>query len=137
MRPQEFTGSGFLISPDGRVYNSPSVEVAEEVSVKFPQSEKVHARVVSSEPLVDVALLQLERVPAGATVATLADSDNMEVGDEVFIVGAPLGLSQTMSYGHISGSAIVPGTGRITVNRSVPEPPSSVSVTRRRSTTGR
>ncbi len=104
MRPQEFTGSGFLISPDGRVLTAAHlVEVAEEVSVKFPQSEKVHARVVSSEPLVDVALPQLERVPAGATVATLADSDNMEVGDEVFIVGAPLGLSQTMSYGHISG----------------------------------
>jgi serine protease Do len=101
---EEFVGSGFLISPDGKLLTAAHVvQVAEEVSVKFPQSENVRARVVASEPSVDVALLQLDRVPPGATVAKLGDSDQMEVGDEVFIVGAPLGISQTMSYGHISG----------------------------------
>jgi S1-C subfamily serine protease len=101
---EESIGSGFLISPDGKLLTAAHlVQVAEEVSVKFPQSEGVHARVVASEPTVDVALLQLEYVPPGATVVKLGDSDQMEVGDEVFIVGAPLGISQTMSYGHVSG----------------------------------
>jgi S1-C subfamily serine protease len=47
-------------------------------------------------------LLQLQRVPAGARVARLADSDRVRVGDPVFIVGAPYGLSHSMSAGWIS-----------------------------------
>lgn len=101
---EEFIGSGFLISADGKLMTAAHlVQVAEKVSVKFPQSEVVQARVLASEPSVDVALLQLDRVPHGATVAKMGDSDQMEVGDEVFVVGAPLGISLTMSYGHISG----------------------------------
>jgi S1-C subfamily serine protease len=101
---EELVGSGFLISPDGKLLTAAHlVQVAEKVSVKFPQCEVVQARVLASEPSVDVALLQLDHVPQGATVAKMGDSDQMEVGDEIFVVGAPMGISPTMSYGHISG----------------------------------
>jgi S1-C subfamily serine protease len=59
--------------------------------------------VIASEPSADVALLELERIPSEPVVAPLGDSDAVEVGDEIFIVGAPFGLSHTLTVGHISG----------------------------------
>src|SRR5262249_23717857 len=50
----------------------------------------------------DLSLLQLERVPPGATVAVMADSNKVRVGDPVIIVGAPYGLSYSLSVGFIS-----------------------------------
>jgi S1-C subfamily serine protease len=47
-------------------------------------------------------LLQLESVPKEVVVAKLGDSEKVEVGDEVFVVGAPYGLSHTLTVGHIS-----------------------------------
>jgi S1-C subfamily serine protease len=58
--------------------------------------------VLTSEPGADLSLLQLERVPSGATVAPMADSDTVQVGDQVIVVGAPYGLSHSLSVGHIS-----------------------------------
>src|SRR5437870_1054640 len=48
------------------------------------------------------ALLQLARVPAGAKASPLANSDPIQVGDPVIIVGAPYGLSYSLSNGLIS-----------------------------------
>jgi serine protease Do len=47
-------------------------------------------------------MLQLDRVPAGVVVAKLGNSDTVQVGQEVIIVGAPYGLSYSMSVGWIS-----------------------------------
>lgn len=96
-------GSGVLISRDGKVITAAHVvHVADEVAAEFLDGEVVRARVVASEPEADVSLLQLDRVPPRAVVAKLADSDTVEVGDEVFIVGAPYGIGHTLSVGHIS-----------------------------------
>ena len=57
---------------------------------------------LTSEPAADLSLLQLERVPPGSTVASMADSDNVRVGDQVIVVGAPYGLAHSLSVGHIS-----------------------------------
>ncbi len=93
-------GSGVLISKDGKVLTAAHVvQTADTLSVEFPNGEIVKAKVVSSEPSADVALLQLERVPASAAVAKLGDSDKVEVADEVFIIGAPYGISHTLSVG--------------------------------------
>jgi S1-C subfamily serine protease len=97
------TGSGVLISADGNVMTAAHVVHAmDEISVEFLGGDTVSARVVSSEPAADLSLLQLDRVPPGATVAAMADSSAMHVGDEVIIVGAPYGLSYSLSVGHIS-----------------------------------
>src|SRR5262245_62238132 len=84
------TGSGVLISSDGKVMTAAHVVHAmDEITVEFLGGETVKARVVASEPAADLSLLQLERVPAGAKSSPLADSDPIQVGDPVIIVGAP------------------------------------------------
>jgi serine protease Do len=71
--------------------------------VQFSGGENLAARVVASEPAADVALLKLEGpLPAGAVVAKLGDSDRVEVGDQIFVVGAPHELTYTLSVGYIS-----------------------------------
>src|SRR5262245_25685162 len=80
------TGSGVLISPDGKVMTAAHVVHAmDEISVEFLGGETVLARVVASEPAADLSLLQLERVPAGAKASPLADSNKIQVGDPVII----------------------------------------------------
>ena len=97
------TGSGVLISADGKVMTAAHVvHSMDEINVEFLGGETVRARVLSSEPAADLSLLQLERVPQGVKVAVMADSDRVRVGDEVIIVGAPYGLSHSMSAGWIS-----------------------------------
>jgi S1-C subfamily serine protease len=96
-------GSGVLISRDGKVMTAAHlVHVADEITVELLDGTVVPARVVASEPQADVALLQIARVPEDTVVATLADSERVEVGDQVFIVGAPYGIGHTLSVGHIS-----------------------------------
>jgi S1-C subfamily serine protease len=97
------TGSGVLISTDGRVMTAAHVvHTMDEIAVEFMGGETVKASVIASEPAADLSLLKLERVPAGAQVAPLADSDKVQVGDQVVIVGAPYGLSYSLSVGWIS-----------------------------------
>ena len=97
------TGSGLLVSSDGKVMTAAHVvQTLDEISVDFLGGETVRARVVASEPAADVSLLQLDRVPSGVTVASMADSGAVRVGDQVIIVGAPYGLSHSLSVGYIS-----------------------------------
>ena len=97
------TGSGVLISADGKVMTAAHVVHAmDEISVEFLGGDTVTARVVASEPAADLSLLQLDRVPPGAKVAAMADSSAVHVGDQVIIVGAPYGLSYSLSVGYIS-----------------------------------
>jgi serine protease Do len=97
------TGSGVLISADGRVLTAAHVvQTMDEISVEVIGGDIVPAKVISSEPAADLSLLQLQRIPAGAKVATLGDSDKVQVGDQVVIIGAPYGLSHSMSAGWIS-----------------------------------
>lgn len=96
-------GSGVLVSRDGKVVTAAHVvQTADEIAVHFDGGETVRATVIASEPQADVALLQLERVPPGTPAATLGDSDAVEVGDQVIVVGAPYGISHTLTVGHIS-----------------------------------
>jgi S1-C subfamily serine protease len=96
-------GSGVLISPDGKVLTAAHVvHTADSVGAVFQDGQLIPARVLSSAPFADVALVQLERMPENAVPVRLGDSDRMAVGDEVFVVGAPYGISHTLTAGHIS-----------------------------------
>jgi S1-C subfamily serine protease len=96
------TGSGVLIA-DGKVMTAAHVvHTMDTISVETVGGESVPARVVASEPAADLSLLQLERIPAGLRSARMADSDTVQVGDQVFVVGAPYGLSHSLSVGWIS-----------------------------------
>jgi serine protease Do len=97
------TGSGVLVSADGKVMTaSHVVNLLDEISVEFVGGETVTARIVASEPAADLSLLQLDRVPPGASPAPMADTSTVRVGDPVIIVGAPYGLSYSLSAGYIS-----------------------------------
>lgn len=97
-------GSGVLISKDGKMMTAAHVvQIADQVMVKFSSGDIIDARVVSSAPFADVALLQLDRVPKEIRPAEFGNSDNLRVGDEIFIVGAPFGLSRTLTAGRICG----------------------------------
>lgn len=98
-------GSGVLISDDGKILSAAHVvQTADQVIVQFYQSEEmVPARIVSTAPLADVALLQLEWMPKKFTVATMGNSDQVQVGDKIFVVGAPYGISHSLTAGYISG----------------------------------
>jgi S1-C subfamily serine protease len=78
------------------------VHAMDEISVEFIGGETVKARVMASEPAADLSMLKLERVPPGARPAPLADSNTVSVGDQVLVVGAPYGLSYSLSAGWIS-----------------------------------
>ena len=97
------TGSGVLISPDGKVMTAAHVvQSMDEINVEFIGGEIVPARVISSEPAADLSLLQLSRGPPGVMPAQLGDSDKVRVGDEVLVIGAPYGLSHSLTTGLIS-----------------------------------
>lgn len=96
-------GSGVLISAEGDVLTAAHlVQVADAVEVDFSDGATVRARIVSSEPAADLALLRLDQVPASAVVADLGDSDTVRIGQQIFVIGAPYGLSHTLTVGHIS-----------------------------------
>lgn len=97
-------GSGVLISNDGKVLTAAHVvQTADAALVEFADGQDSIARVIASDVRSDVALLQLQQPPKGITPASLGDSDKVEVGDQIFVIGAPYGISQTLTAGHLSG----------------------------------
>lgn len=111
LRPEErprFTtseglGSGALISADGKVLTAAHVvHSADAVAAVFQDGTIIPARVLTSAPYADVAIIELVRVPDGIAPLKLGDSDAMEPGDEVCVIGAPYGLSHTLTAGHVS-----------------------------------
>lgn len=96
-------GSGVLIDDKGHVMTAAHVvQTADFVQAEFADGTRITAAVVASDPVKDVALLRLDALPEQATPARLADSDKVNIGEEVFIIGAPYGLSHTLTVGHIS-----------------------------------
>jgi len=99
-------GSGFIVSDDGYIMTNHHVvvgggsEPAESLQVLFSDGSVTTAEVIGSDADSDVAVLQIEG--AGHTPMVLADSDQVAVGDPVLAVGAPLGLSSTVTEGIVS-----------------------------------
>ena len=96
-------GSGFLISETEVITAAHVVQIAEKVNVQFVDGETIPAKVISAYGAADVALLELIWPKKNATVLSLADSDAVEIGDQVFVVGAPYGLGHSLSSGYVSG----------------------------------
>ncbi len=106
-------GSGVLISNDGKVLTAAHVvQTADVASVEFPDGRTISARVIGSDIQSDLALLQLKEMPKGVAPVTLGDSDKVAVGDDVFVIGAPYGISQTLSVGHLSGRHRLPSNNK-------------------------
>lgn len=96
-------GSGVLISADGKVLTAAHVvQAADKVEVEFIDGQVAPAKVIASVPTADVAILKLDWIPYNAKPAKVGDSDSLQVGDDVFIIGAPYGISHSLSVGHVS-----------------------------------
>ncbi|MEE8046997.1 MAG: trypsin-like peptidase domain-containing protein [Dehalococcoidia bacterium] len=96
-------GSGVLVSSNRVLTASHVVEVADEIKVLFVDGRERTARIVSSERFADVSLLVLNEPVDDIKPARLGNSDNVEIGDQVFVIGAPYGVSHTFSVGFVSG----------------------------------
>ena len=103
-------GSGIVVSNEGLIMTAAHVvQMADEVNVYLLDGSQVTAKVVSSAQQADVALLKLSYVPDNLQVAEFGDSDQVSIGDEVFIVGAPYGVDHTLTVGYLSGRRVSAG----------------------------
>ena len=100
---QQALGSGFVIDKEGHVVtNYHVIEGASEIEVSFSNQETVSARVVGRDPSTDLALLDVDVDAQALTPLTLADSDDVKVGDPVVAIGNPFGLERTITAGIVS-----------------------------------
>ncbi|HET7230673.1 MAG TPA: trypsin-like peptidase domain-containing protein [Longimicrobium sp.] len=99
--PQQGSGSGFILSPDGYVVTNNHV-VADVSRVKVVLSDKreYDAHVVGRDPNTDIAVIKIEG--RNLPIARLGDSDQLETGDWVLALGYPLQLGQTTTAGIVS-----------------------------------
>ena len=102
----EVTGSGVIISAAGEVVtNWHVVDKAKEIRCQLYDGQGLSARVVGYDKDTDLALLQLEVDDEVALPnAALGDSECLEAGDFVMAMGAPWGLSRSVSIGIISST---------------------------------
>ncbi|MBN1810926.1 MAG: trypsin-like peptidase domain-containing protein [Anaerolineae bacterium] len=100
--PQEGTGSGFVYDAEGHIItNYHVVQGAESVSVALSNGEMYEAEIVGTDPPTDLAVLKIE---AGSLPdpLSLADSDQLKVGQFVIAIGNPFGQEGTLTVGVIS-----------------------------------
>ena len=96
-------GTGFLVDDLYIMTASHVVHTAETIMIKFSDGEEIPADVVSDYKVADLALLKLKWKSKSGKVLTLGDSDALKIGEQVFIIGAPLGLTYSFSSGYVSG----------------------------------
>ncbi|HWG43185.1 MAG TPA: Do family serine endopeptidase [Gemmataceae bacterium] len=100
--PRGGFGSGFLVDAKGVILtNFHVVDGASQVVVHLSDGRKFISKDVKSDPKTDLALVRIE-APAALPFLELGDSDAMEIGDRVLAVGAPFGLTGTVTHGIIS-----------------------------------
>ncbi|MDX5569734.1 trypsin-like peptidase domain-containing protein [Streptomyces sp. ID05-04B] len=100
------TGTGFVFDTQGHIVTNNHV-VAEavdggKVTATFPDGKKYNAEVVGHAQGYDVAVIKLKNAPSNLKPLTLGDSDKVAVGDSTIAIGAPFGLSNTVTTGIIS-----------------------------------
>ncbi len=113
MMKSRATGSGVIISKDGRVVTNHHVAgKATRITCRLHDGEEVMADLLGADPMTDLAVLRLRiedraKGSKALTVATFGDSDQVEMGDVCFAMGSPAGLSQSVTRGIISNVALI------------------------------
>ncbi|MQA35833.1 putative serine protease PepD [Modestobacter roseus] len=110
------SGSGVVLSDDGYVLTNNHVVAldgaggAPTVQVRTSDGTLYDATVVGTDPSSDLAVVKLADA-SGLTPAGFADSDSIQVGDLAVAIGAPLGLSNTVTDGIVSATNRAVQTG--------------------------
>ncbi len=100
--PQQGQGSGFILDKTGHILTNFHVVAGANrgVEVQLSDKRKFAARVIGTDRTHDLALLQIDA--SNLQPVTLADSSQLNVGQKVYAIGNPFGLSGTMTRGIIS-----------------------------------
>ncbi len=101
-RKSSALGSGFIIDEKGIVVtNNHVIQDAEDIIVRVNGDKEYNAKVIGSDPLSDIAVLQLDTKEKFAPVK-FGNSDKARIGDWVIAIGNPFGLGGTVTSGIIS-----------------------------------
>ena len=93
----------FIISDDGKIItNAHVVEGASEVTVNLKDGRVLEGRVLGSDSLTDLAVIQIEA--ENLPVVKLGNSDELVIGEWAIAIGNPLGLDNTVTTGIISAT---------------------------------
>jgi len=96
-------GSGMVVSAQGQVLtNQHVIADAKDIEVELSSRDRVAARLIYGDPLLDLALLELVSPPAGLSPIEFAKADPRP-GEWVMAVGQPHGLGNTVTVGVVSG----------------------------------
>src|ERR1700685_805025 len=99
--PQSGQGSGFVLTKDGRIItNYHVIQNAQKVEVTTSDKRTYKAQIILQDKAHDLALLQIDA--KNLTPAVLSESRGLQVGQNVYAIGNPFGLSGTMTTGIIS-----------------------------------
>jgi S1-C subfamily serine protease len=99
--PEDGQGSGFIIDKEGHILtNFHVVENAREIEVTLHDRKKYKATIVGTDRSHDLAVIQI-KAPV-LTPMVLGDSRNLQVGQKVYAIGNPFGLSGTLTRGIVS-----------------------------------
>jgi len=113
-RVQQGTGSGFILSQDGRVLtNAHVVANADQVTVVLKDHRRFEGEVVGTDPVTDVAVVKIQAT--GLPTVKLGNSESLVPGQWAIAIGNPLGLDNTVTQGIISA------TGRSSSDVGVPD----------------
>jgi S1-C subfamily serine protease len=107
--PQQGQGSGFILNKDGLILtNNHVIDDAQQVEVTLSDKHKYKAAVLGVDKGHDLALLKIANAQ-GLVPATLSESNGLVVGQRVYAIGNPFGLSGTMTRGIISAIRSIRG----------------------------
>ena len=95
-------GSGFIIDKEGTIVtNNHVIQGAEDIIVSVNGSKEYKAKVIGTDPYMDLAVLKIES-DVEFTRVNFGDSDKARVGDWVIAIGNPFGFGGTVTSGIIS-----------------------------------
>jgi serine protease Do len=111
-RSERQAGSGVIVDESGLVLtNSHVVFGRASIAVTLDDGTNLPAQMVGADPLFDIALIRIPPPASGRfSTAQLGSSDHLVTGDEVYAIGNPFGLEQTLTRGVVSAvNRILPG----------------------------
>ncbi len=93
-------GTGFIFDRDGVILTNAHVVDEGNVTVRLSDDRELPAKIAGRDEHTDIAVLTIDA--HDLPVASLGDSDAVEVGDWVLAIGNPYGLAHTVSVGIVS-----------------------------------
>jgi S1-C subfamily serine protease len=116
--PQEGQGSGFIIDHEGHILtNYHVIAEARQVEVTLHNRKKYRATVVGTDRSHDLAIIQIKA--PDLVPMTLGDSKNLQVGQKVYAIGNPFGLSGTLTSGIVSSIRSVQEPEGVTIDEAI------------------